>query len=264
MRSEIDRTAPADQQGVEDAEGRVGKVGGGHDHAAYGEGRRVILTRMAQRRDGVRWGRWILVAVVLAVINVPYLLHEWEVHRAATDGIPVTATVVGVGQAGDDAIVAFRLPSSVDSDRVERRVKVTRSVGAQAARTKQLEVRVLKDHPSVFHVDGEVRSNAALYIVIFADLFVVGLLLLAWRLGGRIRRPTLVGIAVEDIRSGQEGSLLDKQDDGTYLVNGEVARTGPASLVLSLRDRDVEIHLRDHDNPIGVGERATVRVQLVG
>jgi hypothetical protein len=58
--------------------------------------------------------------------------------------------------------------------------------------------------------------------------------------------------------------LLDKQDDGTYLVNGQVARIGPSSLVLSLRDRDVEIHLRDHENPIGVGERATVRVQLVG
>ena len=126
MRREIDGPAPANQQGVEDAEGRVGKgVAVGHDHAAYGEGRRVILARMAQRRDGVRWGRWILVAVVLAVINVPYVLHEWELHRAATDGVPVTATVVGVGQAGDDAVVAFRLPSSVDSDRVERRVKVT-------------------------------------------------------------------------------------------------------------------------------------------
>jgi hypothetical protein len=219
---------------------------------------------MAQRRDGVRWGRWILVAVVLAVINVPYVLHEWELHRAATDGIRVTATVVGVGQAGDEADVAFRLPSSVDSDQAVRRVKVTSSVGTEAARTKQLEVRVLKGHPSVFHVDGEVRSNAALYVVIFADVFVAGMLLLAWRLGGRIRRPTLVGIAVEDVRGGEEGSLLDKQDDGTYLVNGQVARIGPSSLVLSLRDRDVEIHLRDHENPIGVGERATVRVQLVG
>jgi hypothetical protein len=116
----------------------------------------------------------------------------------------------------------------------------------------------------VFHVDGQVRSHTALYVVLFADLFVAGMLLLSWRLGGRIRRPTLVGIAVEDVRGGEDGSLLDKQDDGTYLVNGQVASTGPSSLLLSLRDRDVEVHLRDHENPIAVGERATVRVQLVG
>jgi hypothetical protein len=66
------------------------------------------------------------------------------------------------------------------------------------------------------------------------------------------------------VRSGEEGSLLDKQVDGTYLINGEVARTGPTSMVVALRDRDVEIHLRDHENPIAVGERAAVRAQLVG
>jgi hypothetical protein len=219
---------------------------------------------MAQRRDGVRWSRVILVAVVLAVINVPYVLHEWALHRASTEGVLVTATVVGVGRAGDDADIAFRLPASVDAGQTVRRVKVIGSVGVEAARTKQLEVRVLKGHPSVFHVDGQVRSHTALYVVLFADLFVAGMLLLSWRLGGRIRRPTLVGIAVEDVRGGEEGSLLDKQDDGTYLINGQVASTGPSSLLLSLRDRDVEVHLRDHENPIAVGERATVRVQLVG
>jgi hypothetical protein len=93
---------------------------------------------------------------------------------------------------------------------------------------------------------------------------VLLMILLSWRLGGRIRRPTLVGIAVEDVQDGEDGSILDKQPDGTYVINGEVASTGPSSLVLTLRDRDVEIHLRDHENPVAVGARARVRAQLVG
>jgi hypothetical protein len=43
-----------------------------------------------------------------------------------------------------------------------------------------------------------------------------------------------------------------------------VASAGPSSLVLTLRDRDVEIQLRDHENTVAVGERARVRAQLVG
>jgi hypothetical protein len=219
---------------------------------------------MSGRRDGVRWGRVVLVVVVLAVINVPYALHEWQLHRVATSGDEVAATVVDVRAAGDDADIAFRLPASVDGDQKVRTVRVHRDVAVEAARTRTLEVRVLHGHPGVFHVDGQIRSWVGLIFTLVADTLVAVMLLLSWRLGGRLRRPTLVGIAVEDVRSGDEGSLLDKQEDGTYLINGEVTSAGPASLVLALRDREVEIHLRDHDNPVSVGGRARVRAQLVG
>jgi hypothetical protein len=216
------------------------------------------------RRGGVRWGRVILVAFALIVINVPFGLHEWSLHRAATDGVPVTATVVGVDEAGDDFVVAFRLPRVVDDEQTIRNVKVDRDVGNDAKRTHELDVRVLKGHPDVFHADGQVRGWGGLIITAVADGLVVLMLLLSWRLGGRLKRPTLVGVAIEDVRNGDQGSLLDKQHDGTYVINGEVARAGPSSLVLRLPDREVEIHLRDHDNPIAVGERARVRAQLVG
>jgi hypothetical protein len=216
------------------------------------------------RWGGVRWGRVILVAFVLIVINVPYGLHQWSLHRAATDGLQVTATVVGVAEAGDDSLVAFRLPREVDDERKVRTVKVDRAVGQEATRTHELDVRVLEGHPDVVHVDGQVRGWGGLILTAVADALVVLMLLLSWRLGGRLRRPTLVGVAVEDVRTGNQGWLLDKQDDGTYVINGEVARTGPSCLVLTLQDREIEIHLRDHDNPIAVGDRARVRAQLVG
>jgi hypothetical protein len=219
---------------------------------------------MRKGRDGVRWGRIILVGFALVVINVPYGLHEWALHRAATDGVPVTATVVGVTEAGSDANVAFRLPKSVDDEQKVRTVKVHGDVAARAERTRELDVRVLDGNPDAVHVDGQVRSWAGLFLILTADALVVLMLVLSWRLGGRLRRPTLVGVAVEDVQNGQEGSLLDKQDDGTYLINGEVTSTGPSSFVVTLRDREVQIHLRDHENPIAVGEQARVRAQLVG
>ncbi len=49
------------------------------------------------------------------------------------------------------------------------------------------------------------------------------LIALSLRLGGRIRRPGLVARALDDVREGDDGSLLDKQDDGTYVINGEVS-----------------------------------------
>ena len=214
--------------------------------------------------DGVRWGRVALVVVVLAVINVPFGLHLWEVNRVATQGQRVVATVVEVHPAGSDESLTVRFPRSIDPQQKVHVATVTRAAGLAAQRNQTIGARVLKSNPEVFRLDGQVRSSAGLVITIVADLLVVVMLMLSWRLGGRLRRPTLIGVAVEDVRTGEVGSLLDKQDDGTYVINGEVASTGPSSLVLSLRDRDVEIHLRDHDNPVAVGERAQVRAQLVG
>jgi hypothetical protein len=219
---------------------------------------------MGRERDGVRWGRVILVLLALLVINLPYGLHVWSERRVATDGERVTATVVDVHESGDDADISFRFPRSVDPDQKVRSVRVHQDVAARASRTGTLDVRVLEGEPDVFHVDGQVHSWGGLVLVVIADALLLLMLLLTWRLGGRLRRPTLVGIAVEDVRTGEEGSLLDKQEDGTYLVNGQVASTGPSSLVLTLRDRNVEIQLRDHENPVGVGERAQVRAHLVG
>jgi hypothetical protein len=73
-----------------------------------------------------------------------------------------------------------------------------------------------------------------------------------------------VAVALADAQSGNEGSLLDKQQDGTNLINGENKEADPSTLVLSLRDRDVTVHLQGHHNPIAVGEWARVLAHLVG
>jgi hypothetical protein len=90
------------------------------------------------------------------------------------------------------------------------------------------------------------------------------MVLLSWRLGGRLRRPALVGVALGDVESGEEGSLLDKQQDGTYVVNGVIKELDAGVLVLTLRDRDVKVHLQGHHNPVALGEQARVLTHLVG
>jgi hypothetical protein len=215
-------------------------------------------------RRAKNWRRTLLVVVALVVVNVPYLLHVWQVHRAQTDGVHVSATVASVSLSGGDAIVAFRLPKSVDAQQELRTVKVDRTTGATAARTQEIDVQVLSGHPDVFHVEGQARSWGGLFITGAADLLIVLMLLLSSRLGGRLRRPALEAVAVADVQDGDEGSLLDKQDDGTYLINGEVAEADEQSVVLRLRDRDITVHLRDHHSSLSVGDRAQVRAVLVG
>jgi len=212
------------------------------------------------------WGarRILLVTLALAVINVPWLVHEWQLHRATTDGVRVQATVVGLSRAGDDAIVEFRLPRSIDTSQQTRTAKIDGSTAAQAARTREIGVRVLEGHPSVFRVDGQVRGWASTAVTVAADVLVLLLIVLSFRFGGRLRRPALVARALADVREGDEGSLLDKQPDGTYVINGEVSEADASTVVLSLRDRDVTVRLEGHHNPVAVGGRALVRASLVG
>jgi hypothetical protein len=213
----------------------------------------------------VSWKRWLLVAFALVVINLPFGLHELQQHRAATDGVQVTATVTTISDAGGgDAVVTFRLPENVDPAQVERSVKVDAATAHAVAQSQTIDVRVLEGHPAVFHVDGQVRSWASTIITMVADLLIILIVLLSVRFGGRLRRPDLVAVALGDVESGDEGSLLDKQVDGTYLINGEIKESDPSTLVLTLRDREVTVHLQGHRNPIAVGDRAQVLAHLVG
>jgi hypothetical protein len=206
----------------------------------------------------------VLVVLALLVINVPFAVHQWQLHRVDSHGLQVSATVVSVEHAGDDALVAFRLPASVDPGQKVRTARVDSAAGAAAARSGEVEVRVLEGHPAVYALDGQIRGRGPLYLTLGADLVILLLVLLRWRLGGRLRRPPLVAIALGDVEDGEDGSLLDKQADGSYLINGEIAEAGDGSVLLVLRDRDVTVHLHGHRNPVSVGERARVRAQLVG
>ena len=182
----------------------------------------------------------------------------------SSDGVPVTATVVSAEQAGDDVVLGLRFPASVDPDQRVRSVRVDATAGAAAAKVGEVDVRVLEGHPAVFDLEGQKRSHGPTVVTLGADVLVLVMILLMWRLGGRLRRPALVAVALGDVEGGEQGSLLDKQVDGTYVINGEVTEALGDSLVLALRERIVTVHLRGHANPIDVGAQAKVHAHLVG
>lgn len=204
------------------------------------------------------------MVAALVVINVPYALHQYQLHRVSSDGVRVTATVVSAHEAGDDVVLGMRFPASIDPEQPVRTARVDAAEGAAAARSGEVDVRVLEGHPSVYSLAGQQRGHGATVITLGADLVVLLLVLLTFRLGGRLRRPALVAVALGDVEGGEEGSVLDKQGDGSYVINGEVAEAGTESLVLALRDRHVTVHLQGYDNPVVVGERARVHAHLVG
>ena len=213
---------------------------------------------------GLRVRRILLVVVALLIINVPYLLYRNQIHRVGSDGIQVVATVVSVDRAGDDVVLGLRFPKNVDPEQKVRSARVDATAGAAAVRDREVEARVLQGHPNVFEVDGLKRGHGATIVTLGADLLLLVVILLTFRLGGRLRRPALVAVALGDVEDGEDGSLLDKQEDGTYLINGEVTEADAESLVLRLRDRNVRVHLRGYTNPVVVGERAKVLGHLVG
>ena len=216
------------------------------------------------RAPGPRARKILVVVIALLVINLPYVVYQYRIHRVSSDGVQVTATVVSADQAGGDVVLELRFPASVDPDQRVRSARVNATAGAAAVQSGEVDVRVLEGHPAVFELEGQKRSHGSTIITLGADVLVLIMILLMWRLGGRLRRPALVAVALGDVEDGEEGSLLDKQDDGTYVINGEVTEALVDSFVLTLRERNVTVHLRGHANPIDVGEQAKVHAHLVG
>jgi hypothetical protein len=215
-------------------------------------------------RRGLSKGRIVIVVLALLVINVPFIGHLYTEHRLNTDGVQVTAAVVDVTPKGDGDVVSFRFPAAVDPSRALRSSTVDAATGRRAAATHSIGVLVLKSNPGIYRADGELPSHAALIATLVANALIILFVVLSIANVGRFRRPALEAVALGDVTQGEEGSLLDKQPDDTYLIQGAVRESGPDVLLLGLRDRDVTVHLRGYRNPVAVGEQARVMAHLVG
>ena len=238
------------------------------------------MTRLPRQRwEGTRyWGHgWIvvsrrrsslLVLVLLAVvINLPLLHSTWTQWRVERSGVHVTGAVtdhrtVGTGD-GAQHLVWFTLPEEVDADQQVRRAEVERTTYDDAVESARVGVRVLEDDPSAFQVDGAVESHATLVATLVADAFLLVVLLLLWRLRG-MTRPQLEAVAMEDVRQGPPGGLLERVDGELYLIGGEVATIGDELVVLDVGGRSVLVRLAGHHNPVGHQQPAQVRARMIG
>jgi hypothetical protein len=213
----------------------------------------------------MRWRRLLLIVVGLLVINLPWVLNQWQQHRVATSGVVVTGTVVSERPSGGgNGWVDFTFPASIDPSGKVRTAEVDPATYAEAGNTKQVTVRVLSDRPTAYKVQGQRPSHLGTIVTLIGDALVGFLLLLSMRFGGRLRRPALIARAVGDVEGCPPGSALDKQPDGTHVIRGEVKELRGDTVVIDLGDRDVTVHLDGYANPIGEQQPAQVHARLVG
>lgn len=228
-----------------------------------------ILLPMSSRAPSARgWLGLALVAVLLAMVNLP-LVHStylrWQVERS---GVDVTARVADDAVRDGRSYVGFVLPDEVDGVAIAEAergysVEVEDDVRTEAVAAGEITVRVLPDRPSAYAVEGEVRGSGALVTTLFIDVFLVAMALLLWRFRSALR-PELELLATDDVERCPPGSLLERVDGNAYVVRGEVEELGPDRLVLLVGDRRVAVRLDGHANPVGHQQSAQVRGLMIG
>lgn len=208
----------------------------------------------------------ILAALLVLMINLPVLHSTWTQSKVERSGVDVVATVTDhrvLSPNDPEYFLVFHFDEEVDPDQTSWTAEVDRATYDDAVASSRLDVRVLKDQPSAYQVEGEVTHHLALITTLFADaiLLIMGLLFLRFRAN---LRPQLVLRAVEDVTRCPPGPVLDKAGGGLHVVCGEVSAIEGDEIVLDLGDRSVRILLDGHHNPVGYQQAARVTGRMVG
>jgi len=153
--------------------------------------------------------------------------------------------------------VQFVFDREIDPDQASWSAQVDEATYDAAVATEQIDVRVLPDNASAYEANGQVSSGLGLVITLFADLVLVGMVALLWRYRGP-HSPDLHLVATEDVARARPGSSLERLDEESYAVVGEVVAIDDDGLVLDLGDRRVRVDLDGHANPVGYQQPARV------
>ena len=192
----------------------------------------------------------LLVALVVVMINLPFVHSAWQQHRLDQDGVDVVATVTDFEQRDGQGYVTFEVADSDDQPGFDGSVSVDDATYDDASTFQQVDVRVLPGSSTVWRVEGQTDSNLGLVITVVADVFLLVLVLLLLRFGSRLRQE-MVLVATEDLERCPPGSVLDQVDGLRFVVCGEVETIEDDEVVLDLGDRRVRVVLDGHHNPAG-------------
>ena len=192
----------------------------------------------------------LLVGLVVVMINLPFVHSTWQQHRIDRDGVDVAATVTDYDADGDQRLVTFEVADTDDQPGFSGTVPVDEATYDDAVTSQQVQVRVLPGSSTVWRVEGQTHSNVGLVITVFADVFLLILVLLLLRFGSRLRQE-MVLVATQDLERCPPGSVLDQVDGLRFVVCGEVETIEDDAVVLDLGDRRVRVVLDGHHNPAG-------------
>ena len=211
-------------------------------------------------RPGVtsRKGAAVLVALGAVVINLPLAHSAYYDWRLGRDGVRTPATVVETYESadGDDHFVRFRLDPRLDPEQDEWVAQVDEGGYDRARSTQEIDVRVLPDRPGTYEADGQQDSAMPWVITLVGDLMLLGIAVLYWR--ARPADTQLRLVATADVERCRPRASLERLDDGTYVVCGDVSGIEDDAIVIDVGDRSVRVELDGHANPVGYQQPARV------
>src|SRR5262245_41198023 len=192
----------------------------------------------------------LLVALVVVMVNLPFVHGKWQDHRLDQDGVDHVATVTDHEERNGELFVSFEVPARADQPAITGEVQVDRATYDVAVTSNQVNVRSLPGSATVWRVGGPIESHLPLGITVIADVFLLIVVPLLVRFGSRLRQE-MVLVATEDLERCPPGSVLDQVDGLRFVVCGEVDAIEDDAVVLDLGDRRVRVLLDGHHNPAG-------------
>ena len=209
---------------------------------------------------------WVLIAVVVALVNLPLVHSTWTRSSVERSGVQVLADVTEARNLGSAESpswwLSYQLPKTIDPEQAIWSAQVDASAYEKAEEAGTVPVRVIEGEPASAIVEGEVRSSAGLIGTLALDALLLVVLLLLWRLRGRGRREVETVEALEDVTPARAGPSLEEDlGDGIVRVTGQVLELDEHEVVLDLGDKLVRVVLDGHANLVGCQQPAQVRVR---
>ncbi|HEX5861505.1 MAG TPA: hypothetical protein VFY58_06660 [Nocardioides sp.] len=214
-----------------------------------------------------RTNRILLVVVLVAFINLPVLHSTWTRSQVERDGTDTVARVLDSRVLGDEDEpsywLGFQFPQDIDPDRIQWTAQVDQETFEEARAERLVQVRVLEERPSAYIVEGQVRNRLGLVITVVADVILLLILLMVWRIRGRTRAVPIRIAAIGDVERCPPGGMVEQIEGDLYRVRGEVTGIDGDEIVLDAGERDVLVVLDGHHNPVGYQQPGEVRGRLV-
>ncbi len=201
----------------------------------------------------------LVVLLLLAVVNLPFLHGAWVDRSVDRDGVDVTAAVTATRDSGGDGgLVEFRFDQTVDPDQTTWTAALDEEGFELAESDEAVQVRVVPGSPERYRVAGEQGAGVLVVLTVFADVvLLLALVLLARRRTGPMRL-----VAIGDVSRTKPGGSLEQLSPTTYVVTGEVVSIEPDAVVLDVGEQRVRIDLAGHENPVGYEQPARVMCRL--
>ena len=107
------------------------------------------------------------------LVNLPFVHQTWTDRELARSGKDVEATVVEARRGGENYLVDYRLPRSVDQAQTRFSARIDRKTYLRAKETDALLVRVVPGKPATNRPEGAITTNLFGVVALLGDLVLL-------------------------------------------------------------------------------------------